>query len=123
MRKTTVLWSLALSLMAVTLGNPSAFSLKDDLPLSGEGFDRAQTLVVNLNKRAGSSGYYLLEGLRYVETMDHDLLKALRQVQAVDKTFAKLRGRPDDKHFEVTELKIEKAIASNTQLREDLRDA
>src|SRR5271156_4960381 len=114
MRKTTVLWSLALSLMAVTLGNPSAFSLKDDLPLSGEGFDRAQTLVVNLNKRAGSSGYYLLEGLRFVDTMDHDLLKSLRQVQEVEKTYAKLRGKPDNKYMETTQLKIEKAIASNS---------
>jgi hypothetical protein len=123
MRKTTLLCSLALVLAAVSLGNPSAISLKDDLPTSGDGFDRAETLVVNLNKRAGSSGYYLLEGLRFVETMDHDLLKALRQVQEVDKTYAKLRGKPDNKYLEVTALKIEKAIASNTQLRADLRDA
>ncbi len=114
---------MALVLAAVSLGNPSAISLKDDLPTSGDGFDRAETLVVNLNKRAGSSGYYLLEGLRFVETMDHDLLKALRQVQEVDKTYAKLRGKPDNKYLEVTALKIEKAIASNTQLRADLRDA
>ncbi|MFY0022354.1 hypothetical protein ABTQ05_20730, partial [Acinetobacter baumannii] len=86
-----------LACVAATFANPSALSLKEDAA-APEGLDRAQTLVVNLNKRVGSSGYYLLEGLRYVETMDHDILKALRQVQAVDGTFAKLRGVPDDKH-------------------------
>jgi len=38
-----------------------------------------------LNKKQVLSGYYLLEGLRFVDTMDHDILKSLRQVQAVEK--------------------------------------
>lgn len=101
---------------------PDAKSIKQDA-VPGEHFDRAQTLVINLNRVQGSSGWYLLEGMKCCKTMDHDLLKALRQVQEVDKTFGKLRGRPDSKHMETTAIKIEKTIQSNEQLNSDLMDA
>jgi hypothetical protein len=107
---------------AVFLINPDAKSIKQEA-VPGENFDRAQTLIVNLNRVQGSSGWYLLEGLKCCKTMDHDLLKALRQVQEVDKTFARLRGRPDSKHLDTTEIKLEKAIQSNQQLTSDLLDA
>ncbi len=111
--------ALVLACSALFIGKPDALSESADAP----GFDRAQTLVINLNKKVGSSGYYLLEGLRFVDTMDHDLLKSLRQVQEVEKTYAKLRGKPDNRYFELTEVKIEKAISSNIALRDDIRDA
>jgi hypothetical protein len=114
--------TVVLASVCALSGRPEALSLRTEAASDG-GFDRAQTLVVNLNKKQGSSGYYLLEGLRFVDTMDHDILKALRQVQAVEKTYAGLRGHSDSRYFELTELKIEKAIASNASLRTDLRDA
>ncbi len=107
---------------AIFFGKPDAMSAKQDAP-ADSGFDRAQTLIINLNKKPESSGFFLLEGMRFAETMDHDILKALRQVQAVEKKYATLRGKPDSRYFELTEVKIEKAIASNDALRADLRDA
>lgn len=121
MQKKLIPIAVALACTAVFTGKPNAMSFKQEAVESG--FDRAQTLIVNLNKKQGSSGYYMLEGLRYVDTMDHDILKALRQVQAVEKTYAGLRGHADNRYFELTEIKIEKAIASNIALRDDLRDA
>ena len=119
MQKQVLPVAVILACCLAFIGKPDAMSESADTP----GFDRAQTLVVNLNKKVGSSGYYLLEGLRFVDTMDHDLLKSLRQVQEVEKTYAKLRGKPDNRYFELTEVKIEKAISSNTALRDDIRDA
>jgi hypothetical protein len=114
--------ALVLACTALFAGKPDAMSFKQEAS-ADSGFDRAQTLVINLNKKQGSSGYFLLEGLRFVDTMDHDILKALRQVQAVEKTYAGSRGHADNRYFELTEIKIEKAIASNIALRDDLRDA
>ncbi len=104
------------------LSKPEAKSMKEDA-VPGGGFDRAQTLVLNLNRVQGSSGWYLLEGLKYTSTMDHDLTKALRQVEEVDRTYAKLRGKPDNKYLETTAIKIDRAVQANHQLNEDLRDA
>lgn len=101
----------------------AGFFVANPIARSGENFDRAQTLLINLNKVQGSSGYYLLEGLRFSETMDHDLLKALRQVQEVDKKYGSLRNRPDSRHLEETAIKIDRAIQANSQLNSDLRDA
>lgn len=101
----------------------AGFFIANPIARSGENFDRAQTLLINLNKVQGSSGYYLLEGLRFSETMDHDLLKALRQVQEVDKKYGSLRNRPDSRHLEETAIKIDRAIQANSQLNSDLRDA
>lgn len=122
MRKSFSLLVLGLVSTAFFVGNPDARSMKED-KVPGENFDRAQTLIVNLNRVKDSSGYFLLEGLRCCQTMDHDLLKALRQVQEVDRTYGKLRNRPDSHHLEETAIKIDRAIQANTQLNSDLRDA
>jgi hypothetical protein len=122
MRKSHNLVVLSLVITGFFLANPLAQSAK---PSQGpdESFDRAQTLIVNLNKVQGSSGYYLLEGLRFTETMDHDLLKALRQVQEVDKKYGSLRNNPDSRHLQETAIKIDRAIQANTNLISDLKDA
>jgi hypothetical protein len=122
MRKGFTYVVLGLVGASVFLINPDAKSIKQDA-VPNENFDRAQTLIVNLNRVQGSSGWYMLEGLKCCKTMDHDLLKALRQVEEVDKTFGKLRGRPDTKHLDTTAVKIEKAIQSNQQLTSDLLDS
>ncbi len=121
MQKKLIPIAVLLACTVIFSGKPDAMS-KQDAP-ADSGFDRAQTLIINLNKKPESSGFFLLEGLRFADTMDHDILKALRQVQAVEKKYAALRGKPDSRYFELTEIKIEKAIASNDALRADLRDA
>jgi len=94
------------------------------VPISAEEkFDRAQTMVVNLNKVEGSTGYFLLKDIREVKEMDHDLGKALFQVQEVDKSYAKLRGRSDERFLEAVAIKLQKVQQSRALYEEDLRDA
>jgi len=101
----------------------SALAVASMYAATDPNFDRAQKLVLNLNKVAGSSGFYLLKSMREIDVADHDLTKALRQVEEVEKTYARLRGRPDDKFLETTQIKIQKAMQSRNQYEEDLRDA
>lgn len=113
MRKNLALTAAALAILGCVLSTP----------ISAEEFDRAQNMVVNLNRVAGSTGFYLLKDIREVKEMDHDLGKALFQVQEVDKTYAKLRGRPDEKFLEAVAIKIQKVQQSRALYEEDLKDA
>jgi hypothetical protein len=107
-------------LVALTATVFSALSV----PISAEEkFDRAQNMVVNLNQVAGSTGFYLLKDIREVKEMDHDLGKALLQVQEVDKSYARLRGRKDERFLEAVAIKIQKAQNSRSLYEEDLKDA
>jgi hypothetical protein len=118
--------NLLLVLLLFALSSASSAPALADKPASSEPFsnmDRAQTLVLNLNRVAGSTGFYLLQDLRNIREMDHDLTKALRQAQEVDKTFGRLRGKPDQRKLEAVTIKIEKALNSRAMFEEDLRDA
>jgi hypothetical protein len=86
-------------------------------------WDRAQTIIVNLNKSEGCAGWFVLQDIKQAKIMDHDLLRAHHQVEEADRTFAKLRGRPDDKFLTPVIIKLEKAEQSRAQLEEDLHDA
>jgi hypothetical protein len=113
MRKNIALTAAALAVLGCALSTP----------ILAEEFDRAQNMVVNLNRVAGSTGFYLLKDIREVKEMDHDLTKALNQVQEVDKTYAKLRGRQDEKFLEAVAIKIQKVQQSRALYEEDLKDA
>lgn len=121
--------SLALNLLALSALAVLAFSAPTNAEkptVSSDSFsnmDRAQTLVYNLNHAANSTGFYLLQDIRNIGEMDHDLTKALRQAQEVDKTFNRLRGNPDKRNLEAVTIKIEKALNSRAIFEEDLRDA
>lgn len=122
----SVLGLLALSSVSVVAFGVPTFAEKPAAAPPSDAFskmDRAQTLVYNLNRVAGSTGFYLLQDIRNVDTMDHDLTKALRQVQEVDKTFGRLRGNPDKRNLEAVSIKIEKALNSRAIFEEDLKDA
>jgi len=85
-------------------------------------FDRAQTIIVNLNKMQGCAGWWLLQDIKSAQTMTHDLGKAHFQLQEADHTYAKLRGHPDDKFLTVVLMKVEKCQQDRAQLEEDLHD-
>lgn len=114
--------SLSLILLFLNV-QPSSSIFKAKASTDKDNFDRAQNLVINLNRVEGSSGWYLLEGMRFCRDMDHHLTKAMRQVQEVDSTYARLRGRPDNKYLDTTAIKIDRAIQANQQLNADLKDA
>jgi hypothetical protein len=86
-------------------------------------FDRAQTIIVNLNKMEGCAGWWLLQDIKDAQKMTHDLGKAHFQLQEADRTYAKLRGHPDDKFLTTVQMKVEKCQQDRAQLEEDLHDA
>jgi len=113
-----------IALLLLTLAGSTGQSLsKEASSAPQQKYDRAQNLVINLNTQVGSSGFYLLKCLSDVKTIDHDLGKAGFQVEQVDKTYAKLRGRPDDRYLSAVNIKIQKAIETRRQLEMDIRDA
>jgi hypothetical protein len=84
--------------------------------------DRAQTIIVNLNKMQGCAGWFLLQDIKQAKLMDHDLTRAHRQIEEADHTYAKLRGRPDDKFLTPVMVKLEKAEQERARLEEDLHE-
>jgi hypothetical protein len=86
-------------------------------------FDRAQTMLINLNHTRGSTGYYLLESDRVAKLMVRNLQKSLYQIQEVEKTYARSRGKPDDKVLASVSAKISLAQQTAQQLDDQLHDA
>lgn len=113
--------SIYLPIALVLAVSSAALADKPGEPLAQ--LDRAQSLVMNLNRVPQSTGFYLLQDLREIKGMDHDLTKALNQAREVDKTYARLRGKPDERHLEAVCIKIEKALNARALLEEDLKDA
>lgn len=89
----------------------------------GDNLDRAQTLIFNLNRVEGSPGWFLLQSIKHCRETNSDLVKAIHQVQGADKTYARLRGVPDNQFMDITALKIEKALKTNELMEADLKDA
>ena len=69
-------------------------------------FTRAELLMVNMAHGKGSAGYYILEAQREVKEATRNLERAMSQVQQVQATYGKSKGRPDDKFLPSTELKL-----------------
>ncbi|GEM_PF-2819913 len=112
---------LAASLLSVTL---SALPGQPKKHTAGPGeFDRAQLMVMNLNRGKGSSGYYLQESQRLSRQMLADLDKAAAQLEQVDKFYARSRGRPDDRFLLPAGKQIAEARAAARKLEEALSGA
>lgn len=88
-----------------------------------EKFSREEMLVLNLSHSKGSAGYFLLEAERLQKEVTHNLWRALSQVQQVEQTYAKSKGKPDNEYFATTKLKIIHARQSSEALTEDLSDS
>ncbi len=61
-----------------------------------EKFNREEMLVLNLSHSKGSAGYFLLEAERLQKEVTHNLWRALSQVQQVEQTYAKSKGKTED---------------------------
>lgn len=101
---------------------PSPFRRKPDAAARPE-FDRAQFMVINLNRGKDSTGYYLQESLRSSRLLLQQLEKAERQLDQVDKAYAKSRGRPDDKYLNSAGARIATAKTTAGQLEQQLQEA
>lgn len=83
-------------------------------------FSREDYMVLNLNKGDDSTGAHISESLREVRIMVKELDKGLRQLQQVDREFAKSKGRPDDKFLSAASDRLQQALKSAQQLEKDL---
>lgn len=91
--------------------------------LPGLKFDREQIMMMNLTRGPGSTGFYLVQSLRHAKEMVRDLDKALRQLEQVEKAYAKSRGRPDDRPLASSAERIRQAHTTAGQLETQLRQA
>jgi hypothetical protein len=121
MRKTNKLLVL-LTLAALTTLAPSAQSQKVVAGQPNVEQERSQALLMNLKSGPRSAGFFILHSIRESDEMSRDLDKALKQIEAVDATYAKARTRPDDRYLSSTCLRLTAARQTADQLKSQLED-
>lgn len=111
--------------IAISVVLPVAIDSKqsNELPLQQPDFDREQKMLLNLKQGVGSSGYYLLHSLRETQAMVRELEKATKQVEEVDKTYAKSRRKPDNRYLQAATLKIANCKQQAETLEASIHDA
>lgn len=90
------------------------------LPSSGKEFSREEYMVMNLNKGNDSTGTHISEALKEVRAMVKDLDRSLRQLQQVDREFARSKGKPDDRFMAPASATLEQALKTAQQLAQEL---
>lgn len=93
-------------------------------------FTREDYMVLNLNRGNDSAGNAISESLRAARQAVKDLDKALRQIEQVDKVFAKSKGKPDDRYLAGATETLKKTLKTAQDLaaelensREELKDS
>lgn len=85
-------------------------------------FDREQTMLLNLQRQPNSTGFFLVQSNGRCKEIVRDLARALRQLEEVDKAYAKSRGKPDSRYLEGTKLKMINAGKTAERLHDELWD-
>jgi hypothetical protein len=119
----TALLSWATAVGFLILAVPPADSKRRPEPAERVEFSRAQYMVMNLNRGKDSTGFYLQESGRQSRLMLVQLEKASRQLEQVDRVYAKSKGRPDDKYLKGAQARIEAARMTAQQLAQQLQEA
>jgi hypothetical protein len=91
--------------------------------LSKGKLNRNQVMLLNLKTAPMSAGYYIVDAHRIGKEISQDLERAFNQIEAVDKTYAKYRHRPDDRFMQSTCLKVTLARQTTQDLQQQLEDA
>jgi septal ring factor EnvC (AmiA/AmiB activator) len=86
-------------------------------------FDRAQIMIINLNHGQSSCGFYLADSLATIKLTNKNLEKALKQLEQVDRAYAKSRHRPDDSFLAPAHEQIKKAKETCERLETELRQS
>lgn len=81
-------------------------------------FSREELMMVNLAHGKGSAGFFILEAQRQAKDSTRNLERALSQLQQVQASYGKSKGRPDDKFLPTTELKLVQAIQHSKDLED-----
>ncbi len=113
--------NVILLLMAIiTIAKVNALPEKEILPPTGKQFSREEFMVLNLNRGNDSTGAHISESLKQVRLVVKDLEKSLRQLQQVDREYAKSKGRPDDKFLGNASDRLQQALKLSQQLSTEL---
>lgn len=86
----------------------------------GRQFTREDYMVMNLNRGNDSAGTQISEALRSARQTVKDLDRALRQMEQVDKQFAKSKGKPDDRYLTPATETLRKTLKTAQQLEVEL---
>jgi hypothetical protein len=121
MQKTTKLLALLAFATMATLA-PSAHCEKAVPGGPNADVERGQTLLMNLQTQPRSAGYFILHSIRGSDDIFRDLEKALKQIEAVDATYAKSRNHPDDRYLNTVRLRLTAAKQTAGELHSELED-
>jgi hypothetical protein len=116
-RSKVVALCLALFSTSVCLPNENQY-----VDASGK-LNRSQIMLLNLKTAPESSGYYIVQSYRISKEITSNLERAVDQLAAVDKTYAKYRHRPDDRFLQAASLKTTLAKQTAIELEQQLQDA
>lgn len=86
----------------------------------GRQFTREDYMVMNLNRGTDSAGTQISEALRSARQSVKDLDRALRQMEQVDKQYAKSKGKPDDRYLSAATETLRKTLKTAQQLEVEL---
>jgi len=121
MKKLTIALA-TLSLFALSMGSEARKAPAPPQEQTPQ-FNRAQMLVMNLNRGPKSAGFYISQSLRTVRDAIKGLERAQRQVEQADKEYAKSKGKPDDRYLAEAADRIKKAVVDAQALENELQIA
>ncbi|MBY0357063.1 MAG: hypothetical protein K2W82_03605 [Candidatus Obscuribacterales bacterium] len=104
---------------------------RQDAPSGGSHkFGREDFLMMNLNRGQDSTGTHIALAQKQTKQMVKDLDRSLRQLEQVDREFAKAKGHPDNHYLTPAKERLEQALRTAQKLetelessKEELRDA
>lgn len=85
-------------------------------------FTREELLLLNIAHGQGSAGFYLLEANRQSKEVTRNIERAMSQMRQVEATYAKSKGKPDDKYLSAAELKLTQARQRSQEVSDGVWD-
>ncbi len=85
-------------------------------------FTREELLLLNIAHGQGSAGFFLLEALGKSKEATRNIERAMSQMRQIESTYAKSKGRPDDKFLTNAELKLTQARQRSEEVTENVSD-
>lgn len=110
-----------LCLLTALAGHQTAIAKKAEAEV--EKFSRAEYMVMNLNKGPKSAGSFISLALKETRETVKSLDRAVRQVEQVDREYAKSKGRPDDRYLAGSAEQLKSALKAAQKLEEELVSA
>ncbi len=114
---------VALLLLSCGIGEADAKKSPKPPKQDAGAFQREEVMVLNLTKAPKSAKFYLLKNLKANRETQHELQRAISQIEQADANFAKAHRRPDDRTMTATVNRFKAALQTSQQLEEQLNAA